>query len=375
MYQKLYHFMITLPKTASNHHMAHKSFSVREQEVQQDTFPSLILNSNHNLMKSIATWKNQHRIVREAKKTATMPPRHCYQDGYKRKLMTELRRKKAAYGGWKQGEGTREEYRNIAQAGRDGMRKAKTQLELRLAKQNVGLLLNMAGDSVTADTDQAEMLHAFCASDFTKQVKVCNNREKENVAPVIKKGKRMMLFSFTSKSNKIMAQILLEHIPQQLRKKKGKKYDTHLVAFCDKMTGFVDKWRRGDIIYVDFSKASSTLPQCPVAKLDAGLGGAGGKSLAGRSGSEVVVTGPCLPGDWCPVGSHKVCLGPVLFNISVRDLGRCAGDAKLGAPVDMHKGRVAVQRDLDRWEERTRPPCAWGRSKGQPCPRQAEPQQ
>ncbi|KAK4806908.1 hypothetical protein QYF61_012629 [Mycteria americana] len=31
--------MITLPKTASNHHIAHKSFSVREQEVQRGTFP------------------------------------------------------------------------------------------------------------------------------------------------------------------------------------------------------------------------------------------------------------------------------------------------------------------------------------------------
>ncbi|KAK4823952.1 hypothetical protein QYF61_008338 [Mycteria americana] len=39
-YQKLYHFVITLPKTASNHHMAHKSFSVCEQEVQRGTFPS-----------------------------------------------------------------------------------------------------------------------------------------------------------------------------------------------------------------------------------------------------------------------------------------------------------------------------------------------
>ncbi|KAK4807061.1 hypothetical protein QYF61_018402 [Mycteria americana] len=34
--KKLYHFVITLPKTASNHHIAHKSFSVHEQEVQRD---------------------------------------------------------------------------------------------------------------------------------------------------------------------------------------------------------------------------------------------------------------------------------------------------------------------------------------------------
>ncbi|KAK4827639.1 hypothetical protein QYF61_019849 [Mycteria americana] len=31
--------MIALPKTASSHHIAHKSFSVREQEVQRGTFP------------------------------------------------------------------------------------------------------------------------------------------------------------------------------------------------------------------------------------------------------------------------------------------------------------------------------------------------
>ncbi|KAK4821246.1 hypothetical protein QYF61_016545 [Mycteria americana] len=34
-----YHFVITLPKTASNHHMAHKSFSVGEQQVQRGSFP------------------------------------------------------------------------------------------------------------------------------------------------------------------------------------------------------------------------------------------------------------------------------------------------------------------------------------------------
>ncbi|KAK4828007.1 LOW QUALITY PROTEIN: hypothetical protein QYF61_022784 [Mycteria americana] len=31
--------MIALPKTASNHHITHQSFSVREQEVQRGTFP------------------------------------------------------------------------------------------------------------------------------------------------------------------------------------------------------------------------------------------------------------------------------------------------------------------------------------------------
>ncbi|KAK4810987.1 hypothetical protein QYF61_014459 [Mycteria americana] len=38
--QKLYHFMIAMPKTASNHHITHKSFSVHKQQVQQGAFPS-----------------------------------------------------------------------------------------------------------------------------------------------------------------------------------------------------------------------------------------------------------------------------------------------------------------------------------------------
>ncbi|KAK4830892.1 hypothetical protein QYF61_013821 [Mycteria americana] len=35
-----YHFVIAVPKTASNHHITHKSFSVHKQEVQRGTFPS-----------------------------------------------------------------------------------------------------------------------------------------------------------------------------------------------------------------------------------------------------------------------------------------------------------------------------------------------
>ncbi|KAK4818185.1 hypothetical protein QYF61_007823 [Mycteria americana] len=37
--QKLCHFVIAVPKTASNHHITHKSFSVHKQEVQRGTFP------------------------------------------------------------------------------------------------------------------------------------------------------------------------------------------------------------------------------------------------------------------------------------------------------------------------------------------------
>ncbi|KAK4818848.1 hypothetical protein QYF61_020067 [Mycteria americana] len=39
--------MIALPKTASNHHIAHKSISVREQEVQRGTFPRWLTHQLH----------------------------------------------------------------------------------------------------------------------------------------------------------------------------------------------------------------------------------------------------------------------------------------------------------------------------------------
>lgn len=48
------------------------------------------------------------------------------------KLVIELQHKKAAYDRWKQGEYTRKKFRNIAHACRDGMRKAKAQMELKL---------------------------------------------------------------------------------------------------------------------------------------------------------------------------------------------------------------------------------------------------
>ncbi|KAK4810798.1 hypothetical protein QYF61_008770 [Mycteria americana] len=37
--RKLYHFMIAVPKTASSHHITHKSFSVRKQQVQAGRLP------------------------------------------------------------------------------------------------------------------------------------------------------------------------------------------------------------------------------------------------------------------------------------------------------------------------------------------------
>uniref|UniRef100_A0A8C3H5H4 Reverse transcriptase domain-containing protein n=1 Tax=Chrysemys picta bellii TaxID=8478 RepID=A0A8C3H5H4_CHRPI len=85
---------------------------------------------------------------------------------------------------------TREEYKNIAQACRSEIRKAKSHLELQLArdvksnkkgfyryvsskkkvKESVGPLLNEGGNLVTEDVEKANVLNDFFASVFTKKV-------------------------------------------------------------------------------------------------------------------------------------------------------------------------------------------------------------
>jgi len=51
-----------------------------------------------------------------------------------KELLTELRCTKEAYKMWKQGQVTQEKYRHAVQSCRDGVKKAKTNLELNLSK-------------------------------------------------------------------------------------------------------------------------------------------------------------------------------------------------------------------------------------------------
>ncbi|CAM4601352.1 unnamed protein product [Lepidochelys olivacea] len=105
-------------------------------------------------------------------------------------ILADLKHKKEAYKKWKVGHMTREEYKNIARACRNDIRRAKSHLELQLArdvksnkkgffryvgnkkkaKESVGPLLNEGGNLVTEDVEKANILNAFFASVFTNKV-------------------------------------------------------------------------------------------------------------------------------------------------------------------------------------------------------------
>ncbi|CAM4569362.1 unnamed protein product [Caretta caretta] len=105
-------------------------------------------------------------------------------------ILEDLKHKKEAYKKWKVGHMTREEYKNIARTCRNDIRRAKSHLELQLArdvksnkkgffryvgnkkkaKESVGPLLNEGGNLVTEDVEKANVLNAFFASVFTNKV-------------------------------------------------------------------------------------------------------------------------------------------------------------------------------------------------------------
>ncbi|KFQ65391.1 hypothetical protein N335_01657, partial [Phaethon lepturus] len=103
-------------------------------------------------------------------------------------LLGKLKGKKEMHKQWKQGHSESwEEYRNAAQFCRDGVRKAKAQLELNLArdaknnkkgfyryvsqkrkgKESISPLMSKTGKLVTTDKEKAEVLSDFFASDFS----------------------------------------------------------------------------------------------------------------------------------------------------------------------------------------------------------------
>ncbi|KFR03253.1 hypothetical protein N306_07323, partial [Opisthocomus hoazin] len=105
----------------------------------------------------------------------------------RQEMLVKLRKKSELHRQWKQGLASWEEYREAARLCRDGVRKAKAQLELNLArdaknnkkgfyryvsqkkmvKESVPPLMSKTSKLVTADEEKAEVHNNFFASVFT----------------------------------------------------------------------------------------------------------------------------------------------------------------------------------------------------------------
>ncbi|KAK4821712.1 hypothetical protein QYF61_027784 [Mycteria americana] len=155
--------------------------------------------------------KAQERAVPRCRKMSWRGRRPAW---LTRELWLELRKKRRVYDLWKKGQATQEDYKGVARLCREKIRRAKAELELSLAaavkdnkkhffkyigskrraKENLQLLVDGGGNTVTKDEEKAEVLNAFFASVFnsrancslgTQPLELEDRDGNQNGAPII----------------------------------------------------------------------------------------------------------------------------------------------------------------------------------------------